>query len=422
MHTSMAPCFNGVAERHRRRLSLVLIAIAALLLLARASNAATPSGQETCPVSTNAAVMTTWCTARFGGHGGSLTASAWDHNRTSFSCICNANADAAIRIILRSTLPPHAHTGRGLGDAQGMFALADSAAGSSTSRSASRSMPAPASSSSGSFSKSSIPSTSRSSASSSSASVPSALSSSSSDANVTGTCAWSGVFTPYPEGVQCTAITGVCPSSCGVIPPNLCNNAYTKSETCGEVGVHEVSYTCLTCNGRNYTIHSSNGTKCTRYYAEGDKCDAKSTCNGHGCCVGKENTCVCYSDGVNGYYTGSTCNSCQNGYEWNSANQCLQATNKVQFILASIAKTWTMVAPNMAVLFLFVIFGVTRKLNASDRPFDLTGLRRANLSTVQVARRRQQSLFHSKYIPMRPAKSRSFANPHQPQTRGPPAF
>jgi hypothetical protein len=245
---------------------------------------------------------------------------------------------------------------------------------------------------------------------------------------VTGLCSWAGVFTDYPDGVQCLATTGICPVSCAIMPPNLCNNAHTNSETCSSSSAYMVSYTCLTCNGRNFTISSTGANSCTRYYSQSDTCNAQSACNGHGCCVGTttdsgstSTTCTCFSDSTNGYYTGTSCNTCQAGYTVNSANLCV-VSNRVQYILASIAKTWTMVAPNMAVLFLFVIFGVTRKLNASDRPFDLTGLRRANLSTVQVARRRQQSLFHSKYIPMRPAKSRSFANPHQPQTRGPPAF
>ncbi|KPI84296.1 hypothetical protein ABL78_6639 [Leptomonas seymouri] len=376
----MASRSKRMADKGCRRLAFVLVVTA--LLLEYVPQAAALSGRQVCPVSTSAAAMSAWCTARFGGRGGTLTASAWDRGRQSFSCICNANADAAMQITRVAAFQQ-------LTDDEMVSESLSSSDNSSSHLTLEN---------------------------------RSSISSSSSNPVVTGMCSWMGAFTPYPDGVQCMATTGVCPSSCSVMPPNLCNNAVAKSEICTEAGAYNVFYSCQTCNGRNYTIHSISVSSCTRHYTEADRCDAQAACSGHGCCVGRGAACVCYSDSVNGFYTGSTCSSCQSGYERNSANLCLVVPNRVQIILASIAKTWTMVAPNMAVLFLFVIFGVTRKLNASDRPFDLTGLRRANLSTVQVARRRQQSLFHPKYIPMRPAKSRSFANPHQPTARGPPAF
>ena len=394
-------------------LGCICLAVAVVvLLLTNVTSAAALAGQQTCPTKFDTASMAAWCKARFGGYGGTLFATAWDRRRQSFSCVCNGNPSASLRITRLTSSPQLAYVGHELGYATRAEATSSLSYHSESTDSVA---PLPISSSVEEDSSSSI------------------SSSSSSNDYVNGSCTWSGTFTEYPDGVQCMATTGVCPSSCSVIPPNLCNNAYTNSETCSSNGATQVSYTCMTCNGRNYTITStvaSNGAvNCSRYYSSADTCNAKSACSGHGCCVGPSadtgstsTTCTRFSDGLNGYYTGSSCNSCQNGYSENSAQLCVVVTNRVQFILASIAKTWTMVAPNMAVLFLFVIFGVTRKLNASDRPFDLTGLRRANLSTVQVARRRQQSLFHSKYIPMRPAKSRSFANPHQPQARGPPAF
>lgn len=385
------------------QLRVLLVVALAIGLAAHVPLSAALVGTATCPVLTQTEAMSAWCTARFGGNGGTLTAGPWDSGLQSFQCICNANP-AATLTVSRSTTPQQPAGSQSHRDDPSASAALAGSSSHSTSLSPSHSKQ-------------------------DDSSLESSTSSSSLNITVNGTCAWNGVFTRYPDGVQCMATTGLCPMSCSVIPSNLCNNPYIVSETCTSPSAYVVSYTCMSCNGRNYTISSTSVENCTRYYTGVDTCDAQSSCSGRGCCVGPSTgsgtsttTCTCFNDGTNGYYTGTSCNSCQSGYDRNSAGMCLVATNKVQFILASIAKTWTMVAPNMAVLFLFVIFSVTRKLNASDRPFDLTGLRRANLSTVQVARRQQQSLFHSKYIPMRPAKSRSFANPHQPQTRGPPAF
>lgn len=411
---------HRITDERLCRLCTVVLVLC-LLLFAEALPSSALTGQATCPVTTDTATMTAWCVARFGGYGGVLTAGSWDRNRDSFACVCNGNTNAALSITRLTTSLQRADVRSQLGSvarATSPITLADSMSASATESTASGVVYSDEDSSSSSLSSSSGMS------SHASSSSKHASSSSSQDVVVHGSCSWSGVFTGYPDGVQCMATTGVCPITCSMMPSNLCDNQYTDSVSCTSGAAYVVSYTCLTCNGRNYTISSTAADSCTRYYSSADTCDAQSACSGHGCCVGSSSgtTCSCFSDGTNGYYTGSTCSSCQTGYSENSNHLCLVATNRVQFILASIAKTWTMVAPNMAVLFLFVIFGVTRKLNTSDRPFDLTGLRRANLSTVQVARRRQQSLFHSKYIPMRPAKSRSFANPHQPHTRGPPAF
>ncbi|ESL11243.1 hypothetical protein TRSC58_01011 [Trypanosoma rangeli SC58] len=83
-----------------------------------------------------------------------------------------------------------------------------------------------------------------------------------------------------------------------------------------------------------------------------------------------------------------------------------------------------MVLPNLAILFLFVVFGVVRAEFESDRSFQSATLRKTGLSAVQVARRQQRGLFHSKYIPKRPAQSRCFVNDVETQLlrRGPSAY
>ncbi|EFC41524.1 predicted protein [Naegleria gruberi] len=58
---------------------------------------------------------------------------------------------------------------------------------------------------------------------------------------------------------------------------------------------------CETCKSNSY------GSQCNVY------CNSQSTCNGHGQC-GSDGQCICFSDTKNGYWNGSSCSSCQNGY------------------------------------------------------------------------------------------------------------
>ncbi|EPY22938.1 hypothetical protein STCU_08021 [Strigomonas culicis] len=80
-----------------------------------------------------------------------------------------------------------------------------------------------------------------------------------------------------------------------------------------------------------------------------------------------------------------------------------------------------MVLPHMTAMGLVALWILVRRMWHSDRIFDLTELRRANLSATQIARRRQNKLFRSKYVPNRPVASRSFVKERYP-TRGPPAY
>nr|CCC95766.1 unnamed protein product [Trypanosoma congolense IL3000] len=93
-------------------------------------------------------------------------------------------------------------------------------------------------------------------------------------------------------------------------------------------------------------------------------------------------------------------------------------------IILSLSSTWSMVLPNLAVLFLFVVASLMRGDSASDRSFQSTALRKTGLSAVQVARRNQCGLFHSKAIPPRPAQSRCFLKDREGllRRRGVPAY
>ncbi|CAC9505429.1 hypothetical protein conserved [Leishmania donovani] len=373
-----------MARRHRPLFHTLLASVVVLLVVHGGAPAAGLSGSAPCPATAEAAPE--WCNKLFGGAGGIVTAGAW--SESFFACVCNG---AAPLIISRhQDLPEES-------EQQSSPALLewDSSRALSTQLSSSMAV----------------------------------FSSSSSSAPAKYTCRWIGFFSPYPDGEQCLPSTGVCPTNCTVMPPFLCDSQQAGSCTVSESGT--LLYTCLTCTGRLFTINTTGPDTCHRTYTEA-LCDPRTECSGHGCCAMQNidpssssatgGVCNCFANRTHGYYAGENCAACASGYYVDSEGVCKTRVQPVQILLASIGKTWTMVSPNVSVLFLFVIFSMVRKLNASDRPFELTGLRRANLSSVQVARRRQQSLFHSKYIPMRPAKSRSFTNPHQPRTRGPSAY
>ncbi|GET90198.1 hypothetical protein, conserved [Leishmania tarentolae] len=356
-----------------------LLALVVVLLVVHGGTPVTAlSGSAPCPATAEAAPE--WCTELFGGAGGAVTAGSWSDN--VFTCVCNGAAS------LQITRRQDSHNGSELPPSS--VALQSTAPSSKW--------------------------------------FPQVDSSLSPQEPETDTCEWSGVFSQYPDGDQCRPSTGVCPTNCTAMPPFLCERQQAGNCTSRN---GTLLYTCLTCTGRLFTINTTDPDTCQRTYTE-ELCDPQADCSGHGCCAmhdveplrvpGTENACNCFANHSHGYYAGENCAACSPGYYLDSTGTCTTRVQQVQILLASIGTTWTMVSPNVSVLFLFVVFSVVRKLHASDRPFELTGLRRANLSSVQIARRRQQSLFHSKYIPMRPAKSRSFTNPHQPRTRGPSAY
>ncbi|AIN99917.1 hypothetical protein LPMP_282850 [Leishmania panamensis] len=395
-----------MTRRHRPLFHIVLVLVVVLLLVVHGSApAAALTGTAPCPATAEAAAE--WCIKWFGGAGGTVTAGTW--NEAFFSCVCNG----AVSLRIDRHLSPIIESGQ-----KWLPSVASpSLAGSSSSLDE--------------FSSSAL----NNSGSSSSlrpdwaSSLRWLLARFSSSMTEGYTCQWTGFFSEYPDGVQCLPSTGVCPTTCTVMPPYLCEGQQAGSCTVGSNGT--LLYSCSTCTGRLFTINTTGPDTCNRAYTE-ELCDPEIDCSGHGCCATDhvessssseaENVCKCFANRSHGFYAGSNCAACASGYYVNSEGVCKTHVQPGQVLLASIATTWTMVSPNLAVLFLFVIFSMVRKLNASDRPFELTGLRRANLSSVHVARRRQQSLFHSKYIPMRPAKSRSFANPNQPRARGPSAY
>ncbi|KAG5500603.1 hypothetical protein JKF63_03699 [Porcisia hertigi] len=385
-----------MARSYRFLCYAILTSVSLLLFLVYGgAPAASLSGSAECPPTVED--TTAWCSKWFGGAGGVVTAGPW--SKHSFTCVCNGVVELRIDGDLVAddhSEPPSLHDG-----SQGSSGLMPS------------SLVTPPS----------LDRKSQESYSSVSSARPPVTPLSVQGGNM---CFWNGSFTSYPDGVKCFASTGVCPTSCLQIPKFLCESEQASSCTVSRDGA--LLYSCATCRGEIYTINTSSPITCFRRYTS-PLCNPQLTCNGHGCCSthptinpAADEVCNCFANSSHGYYAGADCGECAPNYYKNSAGLCKTRVQTVQILLASIGTTWTMVSPNIAVLFLFVVFGMVRKLNASDRPFELTGMRRANLSTVQVARRRQQSLFHPKYIPMRPAKSRSFANPRQPRTRGPPAY
>ncbi|KAG5474517.1 hypothetical protein LSCM1_03304 [Leishmania martiniquensis] len=379
--------------RHHHPLFHTVLALVVLLMVHGGAPAAALTGSAPCPDTLEA--LPTWCNKWLGNSGGVLTGGHWTVEW--FTCLCNGVSSL---VVYRNVY--------------------------SMRRSEQQPFLSVASSSSMWSSLSPMESSSSSYNSEMSSETPSSLSSSGSQTDM---CYWDSVFTGYPDGVTCMPITGLCPNDCSEIPPYLCESQ--QSSTCTHHSNGSLLYSCMTCSGGTFSINTTGPKSCHRGLTQ-PLCDPQVDCSGHGCCTmspeesssssTRDVMCSCFENRTHGFYAGANCASCAPGYYVNSEGICKTRVQPGQVLLASIGKTWTMVTPNVAVLFLFVIFSMVRKLHASDRPFELTGLRRANLSSVQVARRRQQSLFHSKYIPMRPAKSRSFTNPHQPRTRGPPAY
>ncbi|RNF21506.1 uncharacterized protein Tco025E_03355 [Trypanosoma conorhini] len=241
-----------------------------------------------------------------------------------------------------------------------------------------------------------------------------------------GLCTWTGSFDAAdPNGSYCFSHTALCPSNCSSIEPW---KRYCVDDVVCNGDAHGFSFSCTTCEGRTYSIVGDGGECKRAYNATSLACDPLTTCNGHGCCrrpgyPPKESPCRCFSDAVNGYWAPPWCSTCDDGYGPGKGD-CTHQRPVIQKILSSIGSTWTMVLPNLAVLFLFVVFGVVRAEFESDRSFQSATLRKTGLSAVQVARRQQRGLFRSKYIPRRPAQSRCFLNEGetQPPRRGPPAY
>lgn len=239
-------------------------------------------------------------------------------------------------------------------------------------------------------------------------------------------CTWQKGFDEYPGGGNCTPTTGVCPKRCAEIPTTECVSSNCVEEIL-EDGLYYYQYTCTTCEGRVYNI-TGTSAECKRDYTDTPKgCVPETTCNGHGCCTAVSqltNTpiCKCYHSQTDGYFAQPFCRDCLQGYDSSKGKLCTNPTPIIQLILSNISTTWAMVLPNMAVMFLFVVLGIARRMWDSDTTFDLTWLRRAKLSPMQCAQRGQPSRFHSKYIPRRPAKSRCFANGQPKDGRGPPAY
>ncbi|KAG5500026.1 hypothetical protein GH5_04168 [Leishmania sp. Ghana 2012 LV757] len=405
---------RGRWARGHRPLFCTVLTLVVLLVTHGGAPAAALTGSAPCPDTRENLPM--WCNKWLGGAGGVLMAGEWTTNW--FTCVCNGVLSLKVyrsvylsgseqQSLVSVASPSSMVSSSSPSDSSSSSLFNNSQSSSSTHRGWSSSSRSPLTSSSSSGKASSL----------------------SSSVLANDMCEWDGFFSKYPDGMECLPITGMCPASCSEIPRYLCESQYTVS--CQVRSNDTLLYTCVTCSGAAFTINTTGPNTCNRLLTP-PLCDPQSDCSGHGCCTmshGDSSSssvsdvkCNCFENRTHGYYAGTNCGSCAPGYYVNSEGICKTRVQPGQVLLASIGKTWTMVSPNVAVLFLFVIFSMVRKLHASDRPFELTGLRRANLSSVQVARRRQQSLFHSKYIPMRPAKSRSFTNPHQPRTRGPPAY
>ncbi|RNF23187.1 hypothetical protein TcG_01744 [Trypanosoma cruzi] len=241
-----------------------------------------------------------------------------------------------------------------------------------------------------------------------------------------GVCTWEGSFdTGEPEGNYCFKYTALCPTNCSNI--DLWASQCANDVVCEE-SKNEYHFNCTTCEGRAYSI-VGNGISCKKQFSsKNHNCDPLITCNGHGCCRKtddplNDSPCICFKDSQRGYWAPPTCANCDDDYDPSRGN-CTRPRPGIQKILSSIGTTWTMVLPNLAILFLFVVFGVTRAEFESDRRFQSAALRKTGLSAVQVARRQQRGLFRSKYIPKRPAQSRCFLNEGETQTqrRGAPAY
>ncbi|KEG07699.1 hypothetical protein DQ04_09051010 [Trypanosoma grayi] len=237
-------------------------------------------------------------------------------------------------------------------------------------------------------------------------------------------CTWDRDFNDVdPNGSYCFPYTSRCPTSCADISQWT---IHCVADTICTTENKGFNFNCTTCAGRTYSVIGDNESCEKHYSSEILSCDPLTTCNGHGCCRKPDtalDACICFRDPVNGYWAQPLCSSCDDAYDPNKGG-CTHPRPVIQQILSSIGSTWTMVLPNLAVLFLFVVLGVVRGECESDKSFQSTALRKTELSAVQVARRHQRGLFHSKYIPKRPAQSRCFLNEVEgrAQPRGPPAY
>ncbi|CCW62234.1 unnamed protein product [Phytomonas sp. EM1] len=224
-------------------------------------------------------------------------------------------------------------------------------------------------------------------------------------------CYWSGVFEDMPEGNYCTSMAGVNPSGCNGVDTSFC---YTSS--CNTKG-DGYNMTCNTCEGRMFSIVKEKN-KYTRTYSPPVDCSPEVNCTSHGCCntqlaAKTDGPCTCYRDPKHGYWDGANCSVCLKGYKTTGVEYCTTPAPAIQVILSSLAVPMTMVLPNLLMMVVFVIIGRVRRLWDTDAPFRLTALRRTNLSTVQSARRGEASMFRSKRISRRPAKSQGFISDSQ---------
>ncbi|CCW68571.1 unnamed protein product [Phytomonas sp. Hart1] len=224
--------------------------------------------------------------------------------------------------------------------------------------------------------------------------------------NAKATCVWSGVFEDMPEGNYCTSMTGVNPHGCNEMDTSIC-----FSNTCISKG-DDYNMTCNTCDGRVFSIVKENKA-IKRTYSPPINCNPSVNCSSHGCCNTQvdstiQGPCKCYRDPEHGYWDGVACSDCLKGYKSINGNLCTTPSPSIQVILSSIATPMTMVLPNLTVLVIFAIIGLVRRLWDTDTPFRATTLRRANLSTVQSARRGEAGMFRPKQIPPRPGEIQDF--------------
>ncbi|EAN80146.1 uncharacterized protein TEOVI_000512500 [Trypanosoma equiperdum] len=239
-------------------------------------------------------------------------------------------------------------------------------------------------------------------------------------------CWWSGSFdmtNNVSEESLCSADTAQCPQTCQQAGEQITRCA--GSVLCTEDGDGYI-FTCAISEGTILHINKSVYGCLTTIVEPELHCNPKVTCSGHGYCVNPHtlsNSCVCFSDPINGYWVGANCSECHADYGPGGGN-CTQRTSTIRIILSSIGSTWAMVLPNMVVLFLFVVLGLMRRESESDRSFQSTVLRKTGLSAVQVARRNRCGLFNPKLIPPRPPQSRCFLNEGEGRAkrRGPPAY
>lgn len=124
---------------------------------------------------------------------------------------------------------------------------------------------------------------------------------------------------------SCNNITGAC--RCDGLwygPGCTCNNDKCKSENSFTTCDNTLG-TCVCVVGRT-------GTSCEScvigYYGApsgGVSCQTPCDCNQHGPCDLNTGVCNCFSDDINGHWTGGTCNQCVTGYMGTKCNQLSNA-------------------------------------------------------------------------------------------------